>query len=254
MGALYSKTRWIVGMAADNDRARIVAFPPAGGSAASFHQWRTLLPDSVSLLAVQPTARGSRLNEPGIESIDEYVRGVGPALTQYLDRPLVIVGQSYGALVALEAVHHLSRTTPQCEIALLVLLAAPSLADYATTHDRLPELSDESLMIIIADINPSLSAAMTDDMVRGLVLPAWRADTTAAHTWGPSPRPPILCPILLIQGSRDWLHGDKPELVGSWQDQTSAEMTVEVLEGDHGFAQSNPAATVELILRHVLEL
>ena len=68
------------------------------------------MPTEFELLAVQLAGRGTRVDEPLATRVEEIVEPLAVALEPLLDSaPVVIVGDSLGALLSLELVHELRR-------------------------------------------------------------------------------------------------------------------------------------------------
>ncbi len=61
-------------------RLRLFCFPYSGGSAAVFGTWPGLLPPESEVCAIQPPGRHERLHEPLLQSVEEMVAALVPAL------------------------------------------------------------------------------------------------------------------------------------------------------------------------------
>ncbi|AXX30292.1 Thioesterase [Actinosynnema pretiosum subsp. pretiosum] len=80
---------------------RVFCFPHSGGSAGEFLGWTSQLPD-VEVWAVQPPARGGRLDEPGITGMGEFVDSLIASVDFGGGAPFAFFGHSLGAYTAYE--------------------------------------------------------------------------------------------------------------------------------------------------------
>src|ERR1700757_5016093 len=81
---------------------RFFCCPYAGGSASSYCKWPSSLPECVELLRVQLPGRGIWSHAEPFRRMDLLIEALGEAIMAELDRPYVLFGHSFGALVAFE--------------------------------------------------------------------------------------------------------------------------------------------------------
>ena len=109
-------------------KARLIAFPHAGGSAAAYRDWE--LPAELELWAVQPAGRGARYSVRAATSLDELRDEVIEALKPTLDTgvPFAFFGHSFGCVLAVEV----ARALDQRALPLPLVLLLSALAIYMT--------------------------------------------------------------------------------------------------------------------------
>ena len=215
--------RWLV-FPRPNDAAivRLFCFNYAGGGAAPFRAWVSLLAPSIELVVVEPPGRGSRIEEPPLVRLDRQLDGLMPEMHRYLDRPCAFFGHCLGALTLFEAARRLLREGFPDVIHLFVSGARPpnlvsasgsfeeSLLGRLLADDKydplrpLHEQPDETF----ADALRQFNIWATDDLLarrdlRTLLLPAIRADFEIAATYTHTPEPPWDLPITCFNGLDD---------------------------------------------------
>lgn len=85
----------------------LFCLPYAGGSESIYTTWRTYMPDSVTIVPLKLSGRGSRFLDPLYDSFDEMVEDVVSQIKVLATSPYAIFGHSMGALLAFEICHRL---------------------------------------------------------------------------------------------------------------------------------------------------
>src|SRR5229473_7209383 len=132
--------RWFTGYRPKHGgKLRLFCFPHAGGSASSYHHWRSLLPGSVDVCLVQLPGRAARINEAPFTRLKPLVLELARVMRQHLDMPFAFFGHSMGALIAFELARLLQnqhKMMPEC--VLVSARRAPHLPPKKTTYN-MPE-------------------------------------------------------------------------------------------------------------------
>lgn len=133
---------------------RVLAFHHAGASAMSYLPLaRQLPPDSQSCLFELP-GRGMRADEPPLQDFTAAVKHLLPEVCAVIDRPVIVIGHSLGAILAHSLVCQLP-PTQQCLVQAVLISAFTSPEDAArmATHPSKPFVirSREQLMCELVD-------------------------------------------------------------------------------------------------------
>lgn len=223
--------------AAGRNRTFLVCCPHSGGWADSFASWREpvrALNDAaagsygVELLAVQYPGHGDRGSEepaPDVESmaaaISSELAGLAPART-------LLFGHSFGAMVAYETARRLEGAG--APPAVLAVSGARAPGDPAAPRGEagLPDAQLWRRVTALGGIDPLLA---DDPELRGLVLPALRADITAHERYAAAPAGTVGTDIRCYLGAEDPL---APEDAGAgWAARTTGGLVVRVRGGGH---------------------
>ncbi len=232
-------------------RRRLVCFPHAGGSAASFRAWPESLPAGWELWAAELPGHGARRSEPLARRVRDVLPELLADLDPLLDRPTILLGHSLGALLAFELARALA-THPRGP--LLVVLTAPP--DLDAKQEPLHELDDAALLERVRGLGsldrvataaPGGARGAIDGELLELALPILRADLEmgeAAEAEGP----PLELPLLVFTGLSD-PHAP-PASAAAWARRARGPFRHYTFPGDHFF----PDATLGTLLRFVDEM
>ncbi len=203
-----TKGSWVVIPRPNPDaRVRLVCFPFAGGGAATFRPWADSLHPSIELVGIEPPGRATRIREPPVQSMSDFLAGVMPELLARRDKPLALFGHCLGALTLVEAARRLA-TRRDVALTHLFLSGSRAPASLKKTgrfeEDLLRQLlanADYDPLVALAE-QPESAFGMvlrqfdigaTDEFLskpelRRLLLPAIRADFRLADRYHPPPR------------------------------------------------------------------
>src|SRR5947209_10810294 len=90
---------------------RLFCFPYAGGSGTLFRSWRSQLPATVDVCAIQLPGRGARIRERVYGQMGTLVPAISNAILPLCDRPFAFFGHSLGALISFELARAIRRQT-----------------------------------------------------------------------------------------------------------------------------------------------
>lgn len=219
-----------------------MALPHAGGWPSAFASWRSRLPDDVELLVAQPPGHGARLSEEPLRRVEPMVAGLVEELSERGDLPTVIVGHSFGSVLAYAMARALEeRGRPPL---LLVVSAGqppcfPRTAPFA--HHR-PDAELLEHLVMIGGVSTRL--AERRELIDP-ILAAVRADLEAMETYG-RPVTETAVPILAVGAV------DDPVVVtrrmSLWSLETTGDFRWELFEGGH-FSFYEPEVTDRVIDR-----
>jgi surfactin synthase thioesterase subunit len=210
-------------------RWRLLCLSHAGGGASGFHPWSVNLPETIEVLAAQLPGREGRFQEPPITSISGIAAALASELENWLDRPLVVFGHSFGALIGFE----LARLLQQHSRAPAALVVSGRRSpDLGVTEPPIRDLPDAQFIDCIDRRYGGIpSVVLQDKDLLRMFLPALRADFTALETYVFHPEPRIDCP-LLVYGGRDDPQAAFDQIEG-WRRVSNGETRYRLFPGDH---------------------
>lgn len=218
-------------------RLRLLAFPYAGGSTASFMRWSAQLGDAVELHAVVLPARENRRRE----RVPEHVAGLLAPLRDELDTlapmPLALFGHSMGAIVA----HELAQQLTAAGQPPVLLIASGSEAPHVSGAGELAVLDDDALVRIADERWDGFPAALRDaGPLRASILALVRADLALLATCAREHARALPCPIHVFGGDRD------PRLtlahLQAWSHHATNAVEVTLFRGGHLFVDTSADA------------
>lgn len=231
---MKTASSWIVRRPGLHPRLRLFCFCYAGGSAAAYLPWQSMLPSWVEVCGVQLPGRGTRFSEPPPTSLFATVQAISDALTDWHDLPFAFFGHSLGATLAFEVAHHQSRYGRPLPTQLILSGAqAPSArSDSRNLH----LLDDADLIAELRKYDGTPSEVLSNHELMELVLPAIRADFRIVETYAPLQRPPLAIPMSVLAG-RDDRHSCASQYE-AWFKETTRPMSLEWFDGGHFFIHS----------------
>ncbi|MFI1358243.1 thioesterase II family protein [Streptomyces sp. NPDC020898] len=210
---------------------QLFCLPHAGGGAATFRHWPSLLGPDIEVVAIRLPGRETRFREKPYDRMDALVSALVRDIEPLLHRPHAWFGHSMGAAIAFEACRLMRRLgMPEPTRLLVAASPAPHLPRRETpVHDA--PASD--LVARLGELNGNMRAFRTDSAVLAALLPTVRADFSVAETHRHLPERPLGCPISVYGATED--ASALPEDLDAWQGHSSAEVSVRLFAGGHFF-------------------
>ena len=241
-----SPTPWLPGYKENpGARMRLFCFPYAGGNAASFRPWASLLPSSVHVTPVQPPGRGERLAEPPFKQLPDMIEALGPTLLPFLNKPFAFFGHSMGALIGFELTRWLRRTKNPMPVHLLVSgRRAPQFAEEELPSYDLPE---GEFIERLRELNGTPQEVLDHPELMQLMLPLLRADFEVCETYQLKVEPALNTPLAVFGGVGDT--EAPPERLEPWREHTTSSFSLHMFRGDHFFIHSAQDEITRMITR-----
>jgi amino acid adenylation domain-containing protein len=233
-----SMAPWLLGHRPDpNARVRLICFPYAGGSATVFHDWRTALPPTIDICAVQLPGRQSRLAEPPFTELAVLVDACATALRPLADLPWALFGHSFGGLIAFELARCMrNRGTLPCHL-FVAAVHAPHLPPREPLLHALP-LPD--LLAELDRLGGTPPELLAHRELIAEILPALRADLAMCEKYRLRPEAPLDCPVSAFGGIADPFP-DRHQLA-AWQQHARGAFRLRMLAGGHFFLDAQRPA------------
>jgi medium-chain acyl-[acyl-carrier-protein] hydrolase len=240
-------TPWIVGgRISEGARCRLFCLAHSGSGASQFSPWKNFLPPILDICPIQLPGRENRFREAPFTQIRPIAENLAEALEPYLDRPYILYGFSFGALIAFELARHLREHPPLS----LYALARPA-PQLPQTKPPLHQLADDIFVTALTRRYNGMSPLILQDReLMQLLLPALRADFTALETYVYQDGEPLACPIRTFGGNLDTTATE--DELRAWQLQTSASFELKIFPGDHFFVRNNLQAVLRSISGQVI--
>jgi medium-chain acyl-[acyl-carrier-protein] hydrolase len=222
-----------------NAIVNLFCFSHAGGTASTFRLWPAALPSWLEVWAVQLPGRGSRWQEPPIDTIPALVDALIPVLLPHLRRPCAFFGHSMGAVLASEVTRTVVKRGFLAPRHLFVSSRRPPHIPGSETD--LHTLPDSEFIDEIDRRYGGVPGELlgSPDML-ALLIPALRAEMAALETFQPTKGAPLPCPISAFGGAQDT---EVPRShLEAWRDQTDGSFRVRVFPGGHFYLNSQPDA------------
>lgn len=240
-----NSNRWFV-CPRPNVRAdtRLFLFPYAGGAPSAFHAWANEFPSNIETHIIHYPGRGSRYNEPLLNSINTLVEKIYDAIQPLLDRPFFFMGHSMGGIVAFELTRLLQQhDLPFPKIFFVSACGAPHIPD---PHAPIHKLLDPEFTRSIQQLNGIPSEALSHAELMQLLLPVLRADFEAIENYQHLPDDFRLGhPVIALGGLAD--PRVSRERLESWSAHTH-DFKLQYFPGDHFFINTARQSVITFVV------
>ena len=227
-----------------NVSRRIFCFPYAGGNAATYSEWGSMLSEDIEVIAVQLPGRSSRLFELPFDNMASLVDALLPQIIPLLDKPYIVFGHSLGSRVGYELLSQLqlrNQPMPDCFIA-----SGSRAAHLNDTSDRCWSHDDATFIQVLKELKGTPPEIFDNNELLTLLLPMLRADFKISGTYQAKPMK-LSCPIQILHGTDDT--EVTLDQLNAWQSLTTKSIEIHSISGDHFFIDSNKIDTLNHINR-----
>ena len=229
---LFGKNKSLVCFS-PNPRAsvRLVCFPCAGGGASMYRRWSDLLPDA-EVWAVNYPGRETLHGVPFASTLDEILQLLLEQGEFFAEKPFLVYGHSFGALVAFGTALQLQARGIQVRGVLVSARRAPHLPSLHA-HSDLP---DAQFLVELDKYGGMPAAIRGNREMMEFYLPIIRADLHLNETTQ-LPAERVDAPLHVFSASYDRT-ASTSELL-AWKQNTSMQFGHREFTGGHFFIQDN---------------
>lgn len=218
----------------------LICFPPAGAGAGFFREWAGSLP-GVRIVPVQLPGREERFDEALEENATAMAGSIADAIVaESWDRP-VLLGYSYGALLAFETALQLEARGVDIAAVITMARAAPQTAPQPTVAD----MDDDAFLDYVRRLGGLPPEVDEVPEFVELMLPVMRADFRANDRYARAESERLRCPILTISGMADAATADGRD--AAWAGRTMSDHELVRVDGGHFFINEDPGAAFHQI-------
>ncbi|WP_052229748.1 alpha/beta fold hydrolase [Streptomyces sp. CT34] len=235
---------WFLRAAAGSEHAaRVYCFPHAGGNPRSFLSWQHDMGDDAEIVAVCPPGRGPRYKETAAADVLELAEGAAAAITETADRPFVLFGHSFGAVLAFEVARRIG-ALPDFRHLVASGCSAPALLPTRRVVEtaRLEGRAFTEAVGFFGGLPPEVVA---DEALQELLLPHLKADFCMVAGYSYRPAAPLHVPVTLVNGVDD--PHVKEAGLEPWARECAVEPVRHWAEGGHFYFDGRPGAVTDVL-------
>ena len=230
-----------------NAKLRLFCFPYAGGVASTFSSWSESLTSKVEICPIELPGHGHRITERPFNRMKPLIHELACGLLPYLNKPFVFFGHSMGGLVSFELTHLLYQRYGLSPVHLFVSgRRAPQVPKSEPPIYHLPEAE---FINELRSLNGTPEAVLRDAELMELFLPVLRADFATIETYVYTQKPRLNCSITVLGGLQDC--EVSCEALEAWREQTNANFSMQMFQGDHFFINSNQTTLLQFLDREL---
>lgn len=195
------------------------------------------------IVAVCPPGRGPRYREPSATDVMELADGAAAAIAATADRPFVLFGHSFGAVLAFEVARRVG-ALPDCRHLVVSGCAAPALLPSRRVVEtaRLEGSAFTEAVGFFGGLPPEVVA---DEALQELLLPHLKADFRMVAQYTYRPDAPLSVPVTLINGAAD--PHVKEAGLELWARECADEPAQHWADGGHFYFDDEPGAVTDVL-------
>lgn len=220
-------------------KLRILCFPYAGGSSATYLPWESSLRKDIEVAVVQLPGRGSRLFDAPYQTMKDLAQSLFLEYTEVASMPSIFFGHSMGARVAYELMSMLYQQGGELPVH---MIASGSVAPCVENRkDPTYHLPDEQFIEKLRTLGGSPEEVLSNREVMELLLPALRSDFKIIETYSNKDGHIIPTKLSVFAGDQDDIELEELEL---WFKHFEYTTGIHWIEGGHFFIDTNKVSVL----------
>jgi len=226
-------------------RMKLFCFHYAAGSDTIFFPWKDKILDNVELIPVLLPGRGSRIEEPCLTNIEDFLTKFIPLLKTELDRPFVLFGHSMGGIIAFLVARALQSQGLLLPKQLIVSGSNHPKHRPKKTWYNLPEKE-------LTEIFTEMDKTAFDSKFFQKMITALRSDLQIMETFPYESARRFHFPITAFYSDEDKIV--EAHTINSWADETHGLFEKVQFSGSHYFINEHPTKLIEVINQKLKQL
>ncbi|WP_025717754.1 thioesterase II family protein [Paenibacillus sp. 1-18] len=226
------------------EKLQLFCFPYAGGGASIFGPWKSRLAPDITVLPVQLPGRESRSTEAPMDTIQDIVHSLLPAMASYVHKSFAFFGHSMGALIAFETARQLYSKTGRLPIH--IIASGKSAPHLPYSKKQLHDLADEPFTEELRLMQGTPEEVLQNAELMQIIMPRLRADFKACETYAYQPGNPLACPMTIFGGMKDY--EVTTDSLHAWQQHTTLPIDVQIFEGNHFFIHEQEQEVISAVV------
>lgn len=179
---------------------RLVCFPHAGGSAAAYQAWPSLLGPDIEVHVVQYPGRADRFAEPLVDDMTTAVERIADELEELSGFPYAFFGHSMGGAIAYEVASLLQERCVPMPTHMFVSGRQPPMHHRAGSVHT---LNDEELAAELLRLSAANEGLLSEPELVSLMFPIIRNDYRLIENYTPCDPVVLMVPITVLLGTED---------------------------------------------------
>jgi medium-chain acyl-[acyl-carrier-protein] hydrolase len=213
----------------DTAKIRLVCFPYAGGSSATYIRWNKYLGKEIELACIELPGRGARFAEPCYTEVEELTEDLAvEILDGYCDKTISFYGHSMGAKIAYLAASDLYKKNINPHHLFISGSAYPGELKTTDIH----QLPDDEFILEIKKRYGDSQGILNDKEMAPLFIPRLKADFKLVETMDTEFQSLLPCGASLLFGTHDPV---ELKHMYRWKDLFSGKVDEVSVRGDHFF-------------------
>ncbi|PYG85689.1 surfactin synthase thioesterase subunit [Ruminiclostridium sufflavum DSM 19573] len=226
-------------------KIRLLCFPHAGGSAATYNRWKKYLDSSIEVVPVELAGRGSRMKDCFYDSMPEAIDDVCSIISPLIKNcDYAVYGHSMGTIIAFELCHRLMEEGRREPLHLFVSGRYPP--NIKRDEKYLSRLPDREFLDEIFSLGGTSKEIFKSRELLDIFIPILRADYRMIEKYKyTSYNKKFNFGITAFNGRADAVVSY--DEITEWRQHTAARHPVYEFDGDHFFINEKTEEITEII-------